>query len=63
MSLIGLPCHYCGQTASEPDHFVPLARGGLHCRDNVVPACKPCNSSKCASLPHQWAGRNTAALR
>lgn len=28
------------------DHRVPLARGGRHEIQNVVPACKTCNSRK-----------------
>jgi hypothetical protein len=28
------------------DHRIPLSRGGRHEIDNVIPACKPCNSRK-----------------
>lgn len=40
-------CAYCG--AAEPlemDHVEPLSKGGAHSPDNIVPACKPCNSRK-----------------
>lgn len=47
-------CRYCGAPAEHADHFVPLARGGLHCRENLVPACAPCNSSKKARDPAEW---------
>lgn len=47
-------CLYCGDPAEHADHFYPLARGGLHCIENLVPACQPCNNSKCASDPYEW---------
>ena len=28
------------------DHLVPLALGGLHVADNIVPACRKCNAAK-----------------
>lgn len=44
-------CAYCGRRFSKEfpatqDHVVPLSRGGHHTAENVVPACKPCNSRK-----------------
>jgi 5-methylcytosine-specific restriction endonuclease McrA len=41
-------CAYCGGRPSvlEMDHVVALSRGGKHIAENIVPACKPCNSSK-----------------
>lgn len=40
-------CHYCRQTVRLTiDHVIPLSRGGTHVRENVVPACGPCNSKK-----------------
>jgi 5-methylcytosine-specific restriction endonuclease McrA len=51
-------CHYCNQKfASEDltmDHLVPVSRGGKASRNNVVPACKECNSSKKYLLPIEW---------
>ena len=41
-------CAYCG-TNNEPleqEHKTPLSRGGGYTRDNIVPACKPCNRQK-----------------
>lgn len=47
----GHKCAYCGSGGPlTVDHVTPLSRGGLHTVSNVVPACKPCNSSKKASL-------------
>jgi 5-methylcytosine-specific restriction endonuclease McrA len=53
----GAPCNYCGKPATEADHYKPISRGGLHCRDNIVPACKSCNCSKNARDPEKWLAR------
>lgn len=43
----GQRCAYCGKIKPlEQDHVIPLSKGGPHTRENVVPACKPCNASK-----------------
>jgi len=39
-------CQYCGTTAENIDHVVPRSRGGEHVWENVVAACRPCNSRK-----------------
>lgn len=41
-------CVYCGKKFDvlEIDHVEPLTKGGRHDVDNIVPACKSCNSSK-----------------
>lgn len=40
-------CAYCGNKEKlGQDHIIPLSRGGNHTKDNVVPACKSCNSKK-----------------
>jgi len=44
-------CAYCGVQESSArkltrDHLVPLTKGGLHVKKNIVPACQPCNSAK-----------------
>ena len=40
-------CAYCGSREDLTlDHVVPLSRGGTHAIDNLVAACKPCNSRK-----------------
>jgi 5-methylcytosine-specific restriction endonuclease McrA len=33
------------------DHMIPLSRGGTNTIDNIVPACKPCNSRKKNKTP------------
>jgi 5-methylcytosine-specific restriction endonuclease McrA len=39
-------CQYCGRAAENVDHVIPRSRGGGHTWDNVVAACRPCNSRK-----------------
>jgi 5-methylcytosine-specific restriction endonuclease McrA len=39
-------CQYCGSNAESIDHVVPRSRGGRHEWDNVVAACRPCNTRK-----------------
>ena len=43
-------CQYCGDRAETLDHVVPRSRGGLHCWENVVAACRPCNVAKADRL-------------
>lgn len=42
----GGACVYCGAPATTRDHVVPVAVGGSDSVLNIVPSCKPCNSSK-----------------
>ena len=42
----GHRCQYCGSAAENIDHVIPRSKGGLHAWDNVVAACRPCNSRK-----------------
>ncbi len=44
-------CAYCLRHESDCgklsiDHMTPLSKGGGNDADNLIPACKPCNSSK-----------------
>lgn len=39
-------CQYCGARADSIDHVRPRSRGGEHTWENVVAACRPCNSAK-----------------
>jgi 5-methylcytosine-specific restriction endonuclease McrA len=39
-------CQYCGATAENLDHVVPRSRGGGHTWENVVAACRVCNTRK-----------------
>ncbi len=51
-------CHYCRGSFQSADltmdHVVPLSRGGLTVKSNVVPSCKDCNSRKQSLLPIEW---------
>ncbi len=48
-------CAYCGCEGDiEQDHFIPLSRGGGYTANNIIPACKKCNSSKQANLFEEW---------
>lgn len=46
-------CVYCGkhQQRLTQDHIIPLVAGGSHTVQNVVPACKSCNSKKYTGPP------------
>ena len=40
-------CSYCGsQDHLTLDHMIPRMKGGPHSADNLVVACRSCNSSK-----------------
>ena len=46
-ALLGNVCIYCGnERPLERDHKVPLINGGTNDIGNLLPACRPCNSSK-----------------
>jgi 5-methylcytosine-specific restriction endonuclease McrA len=42
----GHRCQYCGKPAENVDHVVPRSRSGPHTWENVVAACRRCNSRK-----------------
>ena len=46
-------CQYCGATAENMDHVIPKSLGGTHTWDNVVAACRRCNSRKENHLAHE----------
>jgi len=40
-------CAYCGEVKPlEQEHFIPLISDGEYTKDNIIPSCKSCNSSK-----------------
>ena len=49
----GHRCQYCGANAENIDHIVPRSRGGEHVWENVVAACRPCNTRKEDRLIHE----------
>ncbi len=46
-------CQYCGARAESIDHIIPRSRGGTHTWENVVAACRRCNSRKENRLPDE----------
>ena len=48
-------CAYCGETERlSVDHLVPRLAGGPDDANNLIPACRPCNSSKGSSDVMAW---------
>ena len=58
-------CIYCDPGNPNPpeskDHIFPDSRGGPSVWDNLVPACKACNTAKLDQTPWEWFGRNDTA--
>ena len=52
-------CAYCGATATalQKDCVLAISRGGRYTVDNVVPACRSCNASKCNDEVTGWLRR------
>lgn len=46
-------CQYCGGRAESIDHVLPRSRGGEHTWENVVAACRRCNTKKMNRLPSE----------
>ncbi|MEI7858548.1 MAG: HNH endonuclease [Acidimicrobiales bacterium] len=49
----GGKCQYCGLSAENLDHVIPRSKGGPHTWENVVAACRACNTHKEDRLPHE----------
>ena len=48
-------CVYCGSESTlTQDHHTPLNKGGEYTKENIVPACLSCNSSKGDRLVTIW---------
>jgi len=48
-------CCYCGSREFlSADHLIPTKRGGANSGDNLVWACRSCNSSECARDALEW---------
>jgi 5-methylcytosine-specific restriction endonuclease McrA len=52
-------CAYCGESSSpmQRDCVQPLSRGGRYTLENIVPACRSCNASKCNDEVTGWLRR------
>lgn len=51
-----LECAYCGKVLKRAtqEHFIPLSKGGNYTKDNILPVCGSCNSSKCNKDFEEW---------
>jgi 5-methylcytosine-specific restriction endonuclease McrA len=58
-------CAYCGAVgpAVQKDCVLPVSRGGRYTLDNVVPACRACNASKCNDEVTGWLRRKKLGER
>jgi 5-methylcytosine-specific restriction endonuclease McrA len=52
-------CAYCGAQGQplQRDCVLAISRGGRYTLDNVVPACRSCNTSKCNDEVTGWLRR------
>ncbi len=52
-------CAYCGESNGrlQRDCVLAISRGGRYTLDNVVPACRSCNTSKCNDEVTVWLRR------
>lgn len=44
-------CHYCGEFGDTVDHIIPRSQGGTHNIENLVCACRDCNTLR-SSMPY-----------
>lgn len=54
-------CAYCAVTGEplQRDCVLAISRGGRYTIDNVVPACRSCNASKCNEEVTAWLRRKS----
>ena len=52
-------CAYCGEAERplQKDCVMALSRGGRYTLENIVPACRSCNASKCNDEVTSWMRR------
>lgn len=52
-------CAYCGTTEKplQKDCVLALSRGGRYTLNNIAPACRSCNASKCNDEVTSWLRR------
>ena len=51
-------CHVCIKKKYHVDHINPIAKGGTSWPSNLQLLCPPCNMSKGAMDPFEWAEKN-----
>ncbi|MBU2648904.1 HNH endonuclease [bacterium] len=51
-------CYYCKKRfpakSLTMDHVIPISRGGVSKKSNIVACCKTCNNKKKYLLPVEW---------
>ena len=47
-------CAYCEEVATSLDHIVPRFKSGSSNRNNLLPACRRCNTSKASTKMEDW---------
>jgi 5-methylcytosine-specific restriction endonuclease McrA len=47
-------CGYCGDEATSLDHIIPRFKSGSSNRDNLLPSCRRCNTSKASIEMERW---------
>jgi 5-methylcytosine-specific restriction endonuclease McrA len=53
-------CAYCGTKPDgqlQPDHVIPISKGGPNAATNLLPACASCNASKCDHSLTEWSAK------
>jgi 5-methylcytosine-specific restriction endonuclease McrA len=53
-----MTCAYCHQPCDglpDPEHVIPISRGGDNSMSNIVAACRQCNADKRDLTPKEWA--------
>lgn len=60
----GGKCVYCGRPdiLLTKDHVIPLASGGRHTAENIVPACRRCNISKHSRTVDEFLARRNGSV-
>lgn len=60
LEMYGNRCVYCSTKDAKLDqeHIVPVVKGGEYTKDNIVPACGSCNSSKGSKSLLMWMSCN-----
>jgi len=47
-------CAYCEAPATSLDHVIPRFRSGSSNRNNLIPACRRCNTNKASAKMEEW---------
>lgn len=47
-------CGYCEEIATSLDHVIPRFKSGSSNRNNLVPACRRCNTAKASTKMEEW---------